>query len=447
MRALPLVLVALMVLAPITGASALSIDTAPHSPTDSVTQSPTDSATQTPTDSVTQSPNARRGAKTTDNVSVSNHTTANQIGQVLSIPAGEIQQSTTGEQHVDLGPAIEFGASASAAQMRTLTVIERVEQTDGSAERERRIKDSLDTIEQRTTELHEREQAAIQAYGAGELAPREFLIELARIDARAGALENRRSRLAQIANQDEEIELDRGRLAALERRIDALTGPVRERARVVLQGQAATNRFFIATGPDSLVLSTISTETYYREAFRGDRYAPTSTTDIDPDMALDITAESYPTLWELRQNNTGVVGSQGNYLVRMPHERGMLQAFVDGDNRAVYKEFQTRPLDSFENVRTTSATRDGLNLSANYTYPGGPVRLRLVDAETGDPVDANVTLAQNGEESELLARSGTNGVVWTLSPEGEYTITAIRGNNVVVLTISPADPPRAGEMA
>lgn len=431
MRALPLVLVALLVFAPITGASAFSADTATGSPTDSAAVSSTDSA-------------IRSTQGVADSVSAANHTASNQSGRVLSIPAEEIQRSTTGDQHVDLGPAVEFGANASAAQMETLAIVEQIERAAGTAERQRRIETAFDTIEQRTTTLHEREQAAIQAYGAGELTPRAFLIELARIDAQADALENRRASLLAVASQSEEIEVDQGRLAVLERRIDALTGPVRERGRAVLQGQAATSRFFIATGPDSLILSTIINETYRREAFRGGRYTPTNSTDIGPDAALDIAAESYPTLWGLRQNNTDVIGSQGNYLVRIPHERGLLQVFVDGESGAVYKEFQTRPLDSFANSQTKTEIRDGLRLSANHTYPGGPIRLRLVDAETDRPVDANVTLAQNGEESELLGRSGDNGEMWTLSPEGEYTITAIRGNSVVVLTIPRTEPPQAG---
>jgi hypothetical protein len=432
MRALPLVLVALLVLAPITGASALSVDTATGSSAGSAALSPTDSA-------------VRSTGSAADNVSALNHTVSNRSGRVLSIPAGEIQRSATEEQHVDLGPAVEFGANTSAAQIETFAVVEEVQRTEGTAERQRRIETAFDTIEQRTATLHEREQAAIQAYGAGELTPRAFLIELARIDARASALQSRRASLLEIASRSEEIELDQGRLAVLERRIDSLTGPVRDRARAVLEGQVASSRFFMATGPDSLVLSTIINETYRREAFRGGRYTLTGSTDIGPETALDIAAESYPTLWELRQNNTDVVGSQGNYLVRIPHKRGLLQVFVDGDSRAVYKEFQTRPLGSFENSSTKTATRDGLELSANHTYPGGPLRLQLVNTETDRPVDANVTLAQNGAESELLGRSGDDGDMWTLSPEGEYTITAIRGNSVVVLTISRSAPPRAGK--
>ncbi len=449
MRALPIAVVALLLLAPISGVSTFSAAPGPQS-TDGATIDRSHLGVEAAGDAVVAG-GVDSGdwttASTTRTASTvaSNHTMANRTGNVLSIRAGEVQRSTTGEQYVDLGPAIEFGTNASAAQIETLTVIERVEQADSADARSARISEALDTIEQRTGQLSEREQRAIEAYSAGELSPRAFLLELALIDARARALEDRRSRLVAIAEADDAIELDRGRVASLERRVDALTGPVRAHAGDVLQGRAGIHRFFVATGPESVVLSTITNGTYVREAFRGDRYDSGGATDIGPEEALTIAAESYPVLWERRQNNTDVVGSNGNYLVRMPHQRGVLQAFVDGSSRSVYKEFQTRPLASFEHARTTTATRDGLALTANHTYPGGPVHLRLVDAETGAPVDANVTLSEGEEESELLGRSGGDGALWTLSPQSEYSVTAIRGNDVVVLSIRPAEPPRVGE--
>jgi hypothetical protein len=427
MRALPLVLVALLVLAPVAGASAFS--------TGSGSQSPVGTA------------DATAASNHTFEQTTSNETAINRTARVLTLPQGEIQRSTTENQHVDLGPAIGFATNASDQRIETLTVIEEVERVESARGRTQRLAAALDTIEQRTAALREREQAAIQAYGEGETTPRAFLIDLARIDAEASALDDRRARLIGLADGNDDVDIDRGRTAALERRLQALRGPVREHAREVLQGQQPTNRFFVATGPDSLVLATITEDTYVREAYRGDRYNPGGGGDIGPQRALEITAESYPLLWELRQDNTDVIGSNGNYLVRMPHERGSLEAFVDGESRAVYKEFQTRPLASFEHARTTTATRDGLGLTANYTYPGGPVRIRLVDAESGAPENANVTISERGQESELLGRSGRTGTLWTLAPQGEYTVTAIRGNDVVVLTVAPIQPPRAGRNA
>ena len=78
----------------------------------------------------------------------------------------------------------------------------------------------------------------------------------------------------------------------------------------------------------------------------------------------------------------------------------------------------------------------------NRTYPGGPLRVRLTQAETGDPVDANVTIGRDGGESRLVGATGDDGELWTVSPGSRFTVTAIRGNSVVLVTISPSEPPR-----
>ena len=65
--------------------------------------------------------------------------------------------------------------------------------------------------------------------------------------------------------------------------------------------------------------------------------------------------------------------------------------------------------------------------------------------ETERPVDANVTIGQGNRESELVGQTGPDGELWTLSPRERYTITAIRGNSVVVLSVRPATIPRIGE--
>lgn len=372
-----------------------------------------------------------------------NRTALNHTPSVLAIPAGELLRSTHRKQHADIGPAVEFASNASSATLETRSTVERIENIEATERREQALQTALDRIERRSSNLHQRERAAIEAYGAGEIRPRTLLIRLARVDIEARELEHRRKLLADLGTRTDGVDLDQARLAALERRIDALTGPVRARAVAVLQAKAPNSRFYVAAGPNSVVLTAIVDGSYVREAFRGNRYNSGSE-DISPEAALDIAAESYPVIWQTRRNNTEVTGSSGNYLVTIPHARGVLTAFVDGGSETVYKEFQRRSLETVNDAPPVSSAKDGLRLTVNRTYPGGPLHVRLEDVETGEPVDANVTIGQGDRESELLGRTGGDGNLWTLSPGGQYTITAIRGNSVVVLTVQPAAPPRVG---
>jgi hypothetical protein len=431
MRALHAVLAVVLVVAPAAAAgpalTPLGADRA-SAPADGGSWS------STPADSVRPADTANRAV---------NETTLNRTTRVLALPAGMVTRSTLRAQYVDLGPGVAFSANASSARLRTLSVLRAVESAEGE-QREQRLGAALTTVEERTSALRERQRAAIGAYGAGDLDQRALLVELARIDIAARELRYRQAELTAVADRSDDIELDQGRLATLERRIDVLTGPVRSHAVDVLRGNAESTRFYVATGPGSVTLTTLDNDTYVRESFRGDRYNPGEGT-ISPDAALDITAESYPVIWETRRNNTQVIGSDGIYLVEVPHTRGTLRAFVDGESRAVFKEDQRRSLATMNDYPARTATKDGLELSVNRTYPGGPTRVSLRDAETGAPVDANVTLSAGGQESELLGRTGSSGTLWTLSPGSQYTVTAIRGNDVVLLTLDPAAPPRTGE--
>jgi hypothetical protein len=208
----------------------------------------------------------------------------------------------------------------------------------------------------------------------------------------------------------------------------------------VLQGQSNPTRFYVATSADSVVLSTIVGDAYVREAYRGD--VRNRTTDrMSPEEAFDIANRSYSTIWDLR-TDTEILGSGDSYLVRVSYPGGDLSAFVDSGSRNVFKEFQRRPLADVDRGALVSDTRDGLRLQVNRTYPGGPLRVRLTEASTGDPVDANVTVGRDGGESRLVGATGDDGVLWTVSPGSRFTVTAIRGNSVVLVTTSPVPSPR-----
>lgn len=439
MRALPVVVAVLLVVTPVVGMSSGPLSPTAHEPTHAVEPPIVDTVPRSADDAV-----ARFWARSSvANGTASNHTdsTLNRTTNVLGIPENRIARSTHRRHHVDLGPAVGFATNATSARLATLAVIERVNRAPAD-ERRQAIQRALDGIDAEIDTLRQREQDAIAAYSAGTITPRQFLIRLARVHIRAQSLAERRAALVRIA-EEQSISLDQGRLAVLERRIDSLTGPVRAEAVSVLRGESPPSRFYVATGPQSVILSTIDGDTFVREVYRGDRYRQGGT-DIDPERALRIVAENYPVIWETRQNNTEVTGSQGNYLVTVPHARGMLFAFVDGGSEAVYKEFQRRPLATIDDFEGVSAIKDGLRLTINRSYPGAPLRIRLVDVETDRPVDANITLGQGNRESKLIGQTGSDGELWTLSPRGRYTITAIRGNSVVVLTADPAETPRIG---
>ena len=364
----------------------------------------------------------------------------NRTVHVLDIPDDELARSTIDRQTLDLGPAMDFSTDETTWRLRTATMTERIRSAEDTTRRQRLLLGALNNIEQQTITLRARQQDAIAAYSDEKIDAKRLLVRLAGINAEAKALEQRRNRIIELAKNTEEFSLDAGRLAALQRSLDTFTGPVRAHAQGVLSGREQPTRFYVAAGDQSVVLTTITNGTYVREAFRGTLRQRNDPRISDVQEAIDVTTNSYPVIMAMR-NNSDAIGSGNSFLVTVPHREGHLSAFVDSGSKKVFKEFQSRPLRTMEGGEPVSEVKDGLRLRVNQTYPGAPMRVHLTDAQTGVPVDANITVGLEGGDSDFVGATGADGSLWTLTPRGRITVTAIKGNSVVFVTMQPAQIP------
>ena len=362
---------------------------------------------------------------------------------VLSLPPGSTNASAVETQSANLGPGLEFDRNVAQMRLRTLTTVERVRSASPGDQRQRLILGELNDIEQHVVTLRSAQQEAISAYASDSISTRRLLIRLASIDAQARELQHRRSRLRELAQETEGLGLSTQRFASLERELDTFTGPVRQRVGNVVTGQNDTARVYVATSTDGVVLSTLVDGRYVRETYRGDLRNLDASESLSPEEALNITAKQYPVVWDFRANSTAVVGAGTVYSVTVPHEYGTLSTLIDTGTKQVFMESQTRSLSSFPATHTVTRSRDNLRMTVNRSYPGGPVRISLVNARTDEPVNANVTIGPaSGGNSDFVGYTGSDGVLWALSPAQEYTVFAIKGNAVVAINAKPVSPPR-----
>jgi hypothetical protein len=360
---------------------------------------------------------------------------------VLDVPPGSVERWGIEQEYVDLGPTLGLSTDATTDRLRTLTMVERVESADTTEERRDRLTTALSDLEARVDELDKQQTVAVTAYSRGELDSRELLVELVRISITAEELNDRRNRLESLAGETPGFDIDRGRLASISNRLSAFTGPVRAHAEAVLRGEVEPHRFYIAASSESVTITTVLGDTYIRESYRGDLRNGEGDS-IELEMALDIVAASYPVIWNSTREQTQVFGGGETYPVRIAHSRGDLTAFVDSNARVVYAEHQRRPLVSFAADERFQRTGDELRVVVNQTYPGGPVRIHVVDDDTDEPVDATVSLAVGTGTQRRLGSAGDDGVLWTLSPYRQYTVTADEGGDSVDVTVDPGAPPR-----
>jgi hypothetical protein len=360
---------------------------------------------------------------------------------VLDMSPTSIERWGVEQQYVDLGPAVGLSTNATTDHLRTLVMVERIETANTTAERRERLETALQDLEAGVEDLDRRQTAAIAAYGRGDISSRELLVTLVRVSIAAEELNDRRSRIESLAAETRGFDVDRGRVAATSNRLSAFRGPVRAHAEAVLRGESAPHRFYFAVGPESVTVSTIRDDTYLRESYRGDLRNGAGDA-IELEVALDIVSSSYPVIWNTTREQTQVFGGGETYPVRVVHSRGDLTAFVDSDARVVYAEHQQRPLGSMVANRRAEGVGEETRLVVNQTYPGGPAQIRVVDAATGDPVDATVSMAIGTSETNRLGTTGDDGVLWTLSPYRRYTVTTDARGESVEVAVDPGSPPR-----
>jgi hypothetical protein len=79
-------------------------------------------------------------------------------------------------------------------------------------------------------------------------------------------------------------------------------------------------------------------------------------------------------------------------------------------------------------------------VTVDRTYVGGPLDVRVVDADTGQPVAADVSIGQNGQESVFVGSTSDGGSVWTLTPQGTFTLTILaEDDSAAFVELTPQD--------
>lgn len=412
MRFLALSVVLLLVAAAVGPVSAGGTAPTVETPTDAPVVNPTtpDASVLTGVDGAGRAGTATAAATNRSNVT-----------RVLAVPDEAVQRTALDHATLTLGPSTRFAGNITAVRLETAAVERYVTAPDAEDERSRRIIEAFSTVEQEVITLRSRQQAAITAFNDGELSPEAFVVELATIAAKADALEARVGMLSSKADEIDGFSLSRADSVTYELR--AFGGPVRERAVAAIRGEAPRTLFFVTTGPEGYELTTISDGVYLREAYRGAVRDADASASIDASDAINVTQQSYPEI--VADSDTSATVSGMTAIVVQNYGEASLTAFVDSESERVFKEYQRQPLASFASGPNASNVLNGLRITVNRTYPGGPMRVHVADAETGEPVNLTITLSQGPSRGIDIGRTGDDGTLWTLSPRGRFTVTAV----------------------
>ena len=442
MRALPISLAVLLLLAPIAGAvspaavaGAATVPPTAAEGTDSATTDVAAAGAASPSENTAGALGGPTGDPDRPQVDAGNLTF-----RTLAAPSDVDTRSGSERRGANLGPSVGFAVDEADAAMETAAIVQRIEAAETGVERQRRILAAINRVEQDELTLNSRQAEAISAHAAGELSNRELLDELVRIAATAREYDARLDTLDELAQETDGFSTPT-RLDELQVALQVYEGPVREYALSTARGEVAASEVYVESSDRSVVLATIVDGEYVREAVRLDRW-DRGGGSISNDEAINVTSAAYPETASLREPDAFGAGSVQR--ITIPHEFGILRTFVSGGTGQVFVEHQRIALATFPDSESVSVTGDGFNITVDRSYAGGPVTVTVRDEETGEPApEVTVTKSVGDGDSQAIGATDTDGVVRTLSPAESYRITVVDEPRAVFVDgLEPVATPR-----
>lgn len=361
------------------------------------------------------------------------------VDAVSGVPFVEDQANTTNYlvMEDDRAEREEFGTVDLDVGTAVATGVERMEQGYGaltfekrfrnaSAERRQELlRDEADRIETRIDALGQRQESAIAAFNREDITARQLLTRLSTIDAAARELDSRRTLVEETARESASPRSFLIRLANVESELAALRGPIRERIGAAAGSASPAQTLYVVTSSDGIVLASTDDRRFHREAYLGDSREPGGPDRFaqgpDPGTvnASDRAAELYPWLYNQILPSTRQFGNTSVYYVSAETRTGIrFDAYLDGATRDVFREVQSKRVASMPTY-TVANRSDTLRIRANHTHGTGPMEVAVTDPDTGEPVNASVTV--NGH---TVGSTGDDGRIRTITPYDAVRIRA-----------------------
>lgn len=347
---------------------------------------------------------------------------------------GESARSSVHEPSVSLGASLAMDVDQLDAKHRAYTVDERLASVQSSDQEQQILLDYESSIESRILSVKSAERRARQQYSNGDISASQYARRLAILDGQADSIEmsidhlNTKSRLTPRYNPHQWI---------LKAKIHALRGPVRSDVQGILRGEEESKPIYTAATKTGLVLSSIRSTGYVREAYRADNRNASSENEINRREALNLTRDYYPWANEHRTGSVSMdlqYANAGVWITSISHPHGAVDTYLDSGTERIFLEEQYKVLTGDSSVPFGAPVRNTSthhNLTVNRTYPGGPLRVNLTKAN-GEPVDGTVTV--NGI---TVGNTGDDGLLFTIAPSQRFTVSATHERDTLNVSVRP----------
>lgn len=363
--------------------------------------------------------------------------------EYLALSPDDIEHTSFEQERIDVAAAVGQDAGEARASYLATEFETRMRAAETAEDERQAIETVATAIDHRSQYLQQSDEAAIEEFATTSITGTEFYRTVSIGYAEANALIPLIRQLD--AENDEVIDspVSATDLATYRVRLEPLTGPVRNEISRNVQGQSRNGPVYIQASQTGITLAYLEGDgdRFVREAHLTNLRDPASEDQLGFSGAESRFEELYP--WVVENNaglNTFVVGGQpylhhaGVYAVSAAHDHGFrspedLTLYLDGGTADVFYETQQQDPEQAA-IRGDTAASDSYELIVNWTRPGWPVAVAVVDPESEELVNAEITL--NDEQI-----GSTNGDrLWFIGEQGSQTIEASVADETIELDVA-----------
>lgn len=353
----------------------------------------------------------------------------------LTSPTEDIQGSNTVSAGLDVGLAVGIDGRDLQTTHEMETFRQRFAAAETDANRSAAYDAILETVEERADTLRERDVEMNEAYTDERITSDSFLRERAVIVAEASRLQGMISELRAVESETLGFELSdrqRSRLRDVNGELTIVRGPVAERAAGLASGGGSPQAVYVENSASGHVIALVEGDTYVREAYLGDERDPTADDQFQSGNGTALENARQRALSLYPHTTAASVEPFGStYQYNGIFNGGRVTVYLDGGTTNAFRERQRLNASRLPVAITESTTNGSATLRVNRTFPTGPMEIALVDADSGAPIDATVSI--DGVEA---GRTGADGSIWAVEPRESSQIRATNAETNVTLTVS-----------
>lgn len=344
---------------------------------------------------------------------------------------GNVRSEVT-EYRPDLGMGLTIADDELRTDYEQYTIIDSKFEEATAEERAALIQAAYEQLEQRAGELEQREREVVQAHAAGDQSTTHLLQVLVRNHNEAAVLSESLNQLTKQADQVAGYSLPSNQIRTTQNAFREHQSPIRERLSQAATTPTTDNQYnvVISTSEAGYSLSMMQGSTYVVETTRFDNRDKSAPDQFDDFEGFERTLELYP--WASEQGSPHFQdNSPDHYWTEISHSQGQLEVYLDPGTGEVYREVQELRAPSLPSEEVSPWTGDGLTMTMNRTPADGPIEVTVTDQDTGEPVNALVTVA-----GVNVGQTGADGILWVVPPLGSHDLEATTESGVVNATVN-----------